>query len=87
MNETVLIDICDHKNAKSSAGPSQDIISLHGRRMVVASETEKNRRVSAAKIKRLTGGDSITSGLPARFEANFKPTHKLIFCSQYPPKG
>lgn len=80
--------ILEQKNAKSSAGPSPDIISLYGRRLVVASETEQNRRVSCAKVKRLTGSDTLTGRAPHdKYEINFQPTHKMVLYSQYPPKG
>ncbi len=80
--------ILEQKNAKSSAGPSPDIISLYGRRLVVASETEQNRRISTAKVKRLTGGDTLTGRAPHdKYEINFKPTHKLVLYTNHPPKG
>lgn len=80
--------ILDQKNAKSSAGPSPDIISLHGRRLAVASETEAGRRVSAAKVKRLTGGDTLTGRAPHdKYEINFRPTHKLVLYTNHPPRG
>ena len=80
--------ILEQKNAKSTAGPSPDIISLHGRRLVVASETEAGRRVSAAKVKRLTGGDTLTGRAPHdKYEINFKPTHKLVLYTNHPPRG
>lgn len=80
--------ILDQKTAKSSAGPSPDIISLYGRRLVLASETEKNRRISTAKVKRLTGGDTLTGRAPHdRFEINFKPTHKMFLITNDQPRG
>lgn len=80
--------ILDQKNAKSSAGPSPDIISLHGKRLVVASETDKNRRISGAKVKRLTGSDTLTGRAPHdKYEINFQPTHKLVLYTNHAPKG
>lgn len=80
--------ILQQRNAKNSAGPSADIMSLQGRRLVVASETEENRRISAAKVKRLTGGDTLTGRAPHdKYEINFKPTHKLVLYTNHPPKG
>lgn len=80
--------ILEQKNAKSSAGPSPDIISLYGRRLVVASETDQNRRISAAKVKRLTGGDTLTGRSPHdKYEINFPPSHKLVLYTNHPPKG
>ena len=80
--------ILEQKNAKSSAGPSPDIVSLYGRRLVVASETDQNRRISGAKVKRLTGSDTLTGRAPHdKFEINFTPTHKLVLYTNHPPKG
>lgn len=81
--------ILDQKNSgKSSAGPSPDIISLYGRRLAIASETDQNRKISAAKVKRLTGGDTLTGRSPHdKYEINFAPSHKLILYTNHPPKG
>lgn len=80
--------ILEQKNARSSAGPSPDLISLQGRRLVIASETDEHRRVSGSKIKQLTGGDTINARAPHdRFETNFKPTHTLFLYTNHVPKG
>lgn len=80
--------ILEQKNAKSSAGPSPDIVSLYGRRLVVASETDQNRRISGGKVKRLTGSDTLTGRAPHdKYEINFTPTHKLVLYTNHPPKG
>ncbi|MFA5517380.1 MAG: phage/plasmid primase, P4 family [Desulfuromonadales bacterium] len=80
--------LLEQKNAKNSAGPSPHIISLHGRRLVIASETDENRRISASQVKRLTGGDTMTGRSPHdRFEINFQPTHKLVLVTNHAPKG
>lgn len=80
--------ILDQKNAKSSAGPSPDIVSLYGRRLVIASETDQNRRISAAKVKRLTGSDTLTGRAPHdKYEINFVPTHTLVLYTNHPPRG
>ena len=73
---------------RSSAGPSPDLYSLMGRRMVIASETDENARISVSQVKRLTGGDTIKTRSPhEKFEINFRPSHKLFLYSQYPPHG
>lgn len=80
--------LLEQKSAKSSAGPSPDIISLYGRRLVIASETDQNRRISAAKVKRLTGGDTLTGRSPHdKYEINFQPSHKIVLYTNHPPKG
>lgn len=80
--------ILEQKNTRSSAGPSPDLISLQGRRMVIASETDENRRISGSKIKSLTGGDTINARAPHdRFETNFRPTHTLFLYTNHIPSG
>lgn len=80
--------LLEQKSAKSSAGPSPDVISLHGRRLVVASETDKNRKISAAKVKRYTGGDTLIGRSPHdKYEINFQPSHKMVLYTNHAPKG
>ncbi|MGE4544188.1 MAG: phage/plasmid primase, P4 family [Pedobacter sp.] len=80
--------ILEQKNAKSSAGPSPDIVSLYGRRLVIASETDPNRRISGAKVKRLTGSDTLTGRAPHdKYEINFIPTHTLAAITNHAPRG
>ena len=80
--------ILDQKNAKSSAGPSADLVSLMGRRIVVASETDENRRISASKVKQLTGGDTICARAPHdKYEINFIPSHTLFLYTNHVPQG
>lgn len=80
--------LLEQKNSKSSAGPSPDVISLHGRRLVVASETDQNRRISAARVKRYTGGDTLIGRSPHdKYEINFQPSHKIVLYTNHPPKG
>lgn len=80
--------LLEQKNTKSSAGPSPDLVSLRGRRMVVAAETDENRRISGARIKQLTGGDIIVARSPYdRFEINISPTWKMNLHTNNIPKG
>lgn len=80
--------LIEQKNVRSSAGPSPDLISLQGRRMVIASECDANRRISGQQVKRLTGADTINARAPHdREETNFDPTWKIFFYSNNIPKG
>ncbi|APG45463.1 hypothetical protein [Syntrophotalea acetylenica] len=79
--------ILEQKTLKAPPGPP-DIISLYGRRLVVASETEQHRRISGAKVKRLTGSDTLTGRAPHdKYEVNFTPTHTLALVTNHAPKG
>jgi putative DNA primase/helicase len=80
--------ILEQKNSRSSAGPSPDLISLKGRRMVLASETDESRRISGSKVKLLTGSDTINARAPhEKFEINFRPSHKLFLYTNHIPYG
>jgi len=80
--------ILEQKNPRPTAGPSPDIVSLYGRRLVVASETDKNRKIGAANVKRFTGEDTLTGRSPHdKDETNFKPTHKMILYTNHAPRG
>lgn len=80
--------ILEQKNSRGSSGPSADLVSLMGRRLVVASETDENRRISAAMIKRLTGQERITARSPHdKYEITFEPQFKLIFRTNNVPQG
>jgi len=80
--------ILEQKNPRSSAGPSADMMSLYGRRFVIASETDEGQRISAGRVKRLTGADTVTARSPHdRFEINFRPTHTLFLYTNDIPQG
>lgn len=80
--------LLEQKNQRKSAGPSPDLFSLIGRRMVIASETDEGARISISETKRLTGGDWIKTRAPHdRTEINFRPSHKLLFHTNSAPHG
>jgi putative DNA primase/helicase len=62
-----------------------EIAKLRGARLVTAQETEKGRRWDEAKIKNLTGGDKLTGRYMRGNFFDFKPTHKLLICSNHKP--
>lgn len=71
---------------QSSGGPTPDIMSLRGLRFAWASETKEGAKISAAKVKWLTGGDTITGRNPHdKYETTFQPTHTLFLLSNFKP--
>ena len=71
---------------RSSAAPSPDIMLLRGLRLGYASETDKGARFSPARVKWLTGADSLVGRWPHdRRPVTFKPTHKLILLTNNKP--
>lgn len=80
--------LLEQKFGRNSASHSADIVSLQGRRLVRADETDPGKRISAAQVKRLTGGDTLKGRSPHDVhEINFQPTHKLVLVTNDTPAG
>ncbi len=78
--------LMENKNGRSSTGPSPDLFDLQGKRFVVASESDKNRRISLSMVKTLTGGDTINARRPFDTDGtNFRPTWKLFLYTNHVP--
>jgi len=71
---------------RSSQGASPDLIRLQGKRFIYANETTEGRFLDDARVKDLTGGDTITGRvLYASEHISFTPTHKLIIAGNHAP--
>lgn len=72
--------------AKRNETHPTEIMRLRGARLVVASETEDQCRLSEGLVKQLTGGSDKLSarGLYRDFE-DFSPTHKIWLSSNHKP--
>lgn len=69
---------------RSSQGPSPDIVALKGKRFIYANETEEGRRLADARIKELTGGDTLNARAPyGKADITFRPTCKLIIAGNH----
>jgi putative DNA primase/helicase len=49
---------------RNPQGPSADIVALKGPRFVYANETEEGHRLASARVKDMTGGDTLTGRVP-----------------------
>ena len=70
-------------------GPSQhatEIAALAGVRFVIASETNEGQKFDEAKVKILTGGDSIKARFMRQDEFTFKPSHLLVMMTNHRPE-
>lgn len=75
------------RNIRSPQGPSPDLVALKGRRMIYCNETSEGRQLDEARVKELTGGDTITGRSPyAPAAITFRPTHKLIVVGNHQPE-
>jgi putative DNA primase/helicase len=59
--------------------------SLHGKRFVAAIETSEGARLDEARVKELTGGDTITARRMREDFWTFRPTHKLALVTNHKP--
>lgn len=72
---------------RSSAGPSPDIMSLHGKRIVWANETDEGRKLNVSKVKWLAGEDTLVGRhVQGKKEIRFKPTHTLFLQTNHKPR-
>ncbi len=63
-----------------------ELANLQGRRMVVASEVNENTRFDEAKVKLLTGGDTITARFMRQDFFDFTPSHTFWLLGNSQPK-
>ena len=71
--------LLDQGFAKSSSGPAPDLMTLRGRRLAYASETDEGRRFSSSKVKWLSGGGQMVARGTYDLEMSYwDPTHTLI---------
>jgi putative DNA primase/helicase len=80
--------LLDQARAKSSSGPSPDIMELKGMRLAFASETDEGRRFASGQVKWLSGGDTLTGRFPHdKRNTKFVPTHLLILLTNNLPNA
>jgi putative DNA primase/helicase len=63
-----------------------DIAGFRGARLIVASESEHSKRLAEAKIKRMTGGDSVVGEFKYQEQFSYIPTYKIWLVSNYKPR-
>lgn len=64
---------------------NSEIAKLKGKRLVLSSETSKGCKFDDAKIKLLTGSDTVTARMPHGLPFDFKPQFKLTIQTNYLP--
>jgi P4 family phage/plasmid primase-like protien len=77
-------DLLVHAQGKEGA-PSPDVAALHGKRLVIVSETEDGCSLSEARIKDLVSNEDIAACRKYRDPFTFRPTHKIILATNYRP--
>ena len=64
-----------------------ELAQLAGARLVVCSELEDGARFAEARIKQLTGGDSINARFMRRDPFTFKPSHTIWLLGNHKPEA
>lgn len=65
---------------------SEELARLQGLRLVVASEVNQDAKFDEAKMKELTGGDTITARFMRQSFFSFNPTHHLWLMGNHQPQ-
>lgn len=71
--------------AKTYQGHETELARLSGARMVLCSEVNDDDRFDEARVKGLTGGDSITARFMQQDHFTFSPTHQLWAMGNHQP--
>jgi putative DNA primase/helicase len=66
-------------------GHDTEIARLAGARMVICSEVNEDDRFDEAKVKMLTGGDTLTARFMRQDYFTFQPTHQLWLMGNHQP--
>lgn len=75
------------QHQRNPQGPSPDIVALKGVRFAYANETEEGRRLAEARVKELTGGDTLTGRVPyGKADIVFQPSHTLVLAGNHKPE-
>lgn len=65
--------------------PSPELAKLPGKRLVLSSESGKGRKLDEAKLKLLTGGDTLTARRLQAEPFQFRPAFKLVIETNFLP--
>ncbi|MFC5744796.1 phage/plasmid primase, P4 family [Actinomadura rugatobispora] len=71
--------------ASQFQGHETEIARLAGARMVLCSEVNEDDRFDEAKVKQLTGGDTLTARFMRQDHFTFEPTHHLWLMGNHQP--
>jgi P4 family phage/plasmid primase-like protien len=73
------------KHTRSTQQASPDLMKLRGARFAYCSETTEGRMLDDARVKELSGGDTIIARPLYSSEVSFSPTHKLLMVGNHKP--
>lgn len=74
------------QHERNPQGASPDIVALKGARLAYCNETQQGQRLDEARVKDLTGGDTLTGRAPYATKAiTFGPSHNLVMVGNHRP--
>jgi len=79
--------LLEQRNEPGPGAASEHKYSLHRKRIIVGSETNKGQKIDGGNVKSLTGEDDINCRPNFRSEITFKPTHSLFLHTNHVPYG
>jgi putative DNA primase/helicase len=89
----VLGDYADQADAdtlllakRQTTGNTPELADLHGKRLVVTSETSEGRRLDVARVKAITGGDTIKACRKFENPFSFTPSHTVWLATNHRPR-
>jgi putative DNA primase/helicase len=71
---------------KPVGGIPNDVASLRGSRLVLATETDANAKLAESKVKGMTGGDTVVARFLHGEFFQFSPTWKIIISTNHRPR-
>jgi putative DNA primase/helicase len=75
------------EHRRDSSSPSTGEMALRGLRLVIVSESNRDKTLDEARMKRLTGGDTITARhLYQKRAVSFEPSHLPLYITNHLPK-
>jgi putative DNA primase/helicase len=70
---------------KNAGGATPDVARLHGRRLITINETPQHSLLNEARVKFITGHDTITARNLYEEPFDFAPTHKTFLTTNHKP--
>ena len=85
-SKVINADTLLQSRSRDGSGPSEDIARLNGTRMASVGEIPQGAKLDAARMKSLTGGDTVNARFLGENSFDFKPQFKLVLHTNYLPQ-
>lgn len=85
LNEYATTASIETFTASTNARHPTELAVLKGKRLVTSSETEEGHAMAEARVKQMTGGDTISARLMRQDSFTFRPQFKLLITGNHRP--